>query len=77
EKQCFAKNTIIKHIEELLNEKKDIDIEYLLPSEKDCQKIKLAFDKCGWKLLRPVFEKLKEKYDYNTLRLVRAYYLNS
>ncbi|MFH1610622.1 MAG: AAA family ATPase, partial [Patescibacteria group bacterium] len=47
EKQCFAKNTIIKHIEELLNEKKDIDIEYLLPSEKDCQKIKLAFDKCG------------------------------
>ncbi|MFH1456899.1 MAG: helix-turn-helix domain-containing protein [Patescibacteria group bacterium] len=73
DEQGFTKGTIVNHIEELLKTKKLIpdDIKYLLPDTKDYKKIKLAFDKCGWEKLKPVFEYLEEKYDYDILKLVR------
>ena len=36
--------------------------------------IKSAFEKCNSELLRPVFDELEEKYDYEVLRLVRTYF---
>ncbi len=70
----FSESTIINHIEKLL-ETKDLrssNIKYLLPQKKDLIKIKSAYEKCGWELLRPVFDELKEKYNYEVLRLVRV-----
>ena len=76
EEQGVTKSTIIGHIEEFLEKKSKVNIKYLLPSNKDCEKIRSSFNVCGWELLKPAFEDLNEKYDYNTLKLVRAYYLN-
>ena len=76
EEQDFTKSTIIKHIEEILDKKDKLDIKHLLPKKKDCEKIRSAFNECGWDLLKPAFEYLDEKFDYNTLKLVRAYYIN-
>ena len=69
-KQGFAEGTIVSHIEKFTSP----DIEYLLPLKKDLIKIKSAFEKCGYEKLKPVFDELKEKYDYEILRLVKAYF---
>ncbi|MBU4482365.1 helix-turn-helix domain-containing protein [Patescibacteria group bacterium] len=37
-------------------------------------KIKSAYEKCGYEKLKPVFDELEEKYDYEVLRLVRVYF---
>ncbi len=72
----FTKSTIINHIEKLVEMKKitSSNIKYLLPPKKDLIKIKSAFEKCNSELLRPVFDELEEKYDYEVLRLVRTYF---
>jgi hypothetical protein len=50
-----------------------VDISYLLPSKKAQKEIKQAFEKCDTTKLKPVYEHLNEKYDYDTLRLIQAY----
>lgn len=69
--QDLKPGTIINHIEKLVDAGEKLDLDYLkLPSDKFAT-IKNAFSECGDEKLKPVFEYLKEKYNYDDLRLVR------
>ncbi len=64
-------NTIINHIEKLLDDNTKLDLDYLkLPQDK-YQTIAQAFNKIGDEKLKPIFEHLHKKYNYDDLRLVR------
>lgn len=70
--QNLQPSTIINHLEKLLNAGANLDLEYLkLPRDK-YQEIKTAFEAKGDKFLKPVFEYLEGKYNYEDLKLVRA-----
>jgi ATP-dependent DNA helicase RecQ len=70
--QDLKPSTIINHIEKLIDAGEKLDLEYLkLPSDK-FEKIKNAFRECGDEKLKPVFEYLREKYEYDDIRLVRV-----
>lgn len=68
----FSVDTIIGHIEKLVELQEDIDITHLLPLKKDTEKIVKAFKELETRKLTPVFEYLKGKYTYHDLRIVRA-----
>ncbi|MFN7160960.1 MAG: DNA helicase RecQ [Candidatus Gracilibacteria bacterium] len=62
-------STIITHIEELINAGEHIELkEQILPAETS-QEIKTAFSILQTEQLKPIFEHLKGKYSYDTLRL--------
>jgi ATP-dependent DNA helicase RecQ len=69
----LSQGTIIKYIDEILSQDSSVDISYLLPSKKAQKEIKQAFEKCDTTKLKPVYEHLNEKYDYDTLRLMQTY----
>jgi hypothetical protein len=76
ERRGFTVETIIGHIEKLIEAHEQFDIEYLLPKKKDLTEIQKAFKEVhaelgGYKLT-PTFEKLAGKYEYHMLRLVRV-----
>lgn len=71
----YSEDTIIGHIEKLVEAGEKIDIEYLLPSKKETQKIIDTFKKLETRKLSPVYEELEKekcKTDYHTIRIVRA-----
>jgi ATP-dependent DNA helicase RecQ len=72
----LTEGTLVSHLEKitLINDK--IDFTYLKPEEKIFEEIKSSFQKFGTGALNPIFEALKGKYDYATIRLVRIF-LNS
>ncbi len=64
--------TIINHIEKMIDAGEKINLEYLkLPIDR-YKKIKKEFEELGDERLKPIFESLKGKYDYDELRLVRV-----
>lgn len=64
--------TIVNHIEKLIDAGEEMDLEYLrLPSDR-YDAMKEAFETCGDERLKPVFEHLGGKYDYDELRLARV-----
>ncbi len=69
----LTEDTIIGHVEKLkmqkLIDKKDV--EYIVKKNKDTEKIKKAFEDLNTISLTPVFEKLKGKYTYDEIKLVR------
>lgn len=70
-RQDIKPDTVINHIEKLLDAGEELDLEYLkLPSER-YKEIKKAFLEEGDEFLRPVFDHLNEKYPYEDLKLVR------
>ncbi|MCD4694093.1 DNA helicase RecQ [bacterium] len=70
--QDSQESTIINHIEKLLDLKTELDLDYLkLPSDK-YKIIKSAFEEMGDQFLKPVFEHLEGKYNYDDLKLVRV-----
>ena len=71
-KRGFSEDTIIGHIEKLVELHVPVTLENILPKEKDVQKIADAFVKLDTRKLTPVYEKLKGKYTYHEIRLVRA-----
>jgi len=73
-KQGFKYGTIINHIERLISDGEEIDIDYLKPSQERLEKIKTAFEKCGDEKLKPVFIFLKEKYSYDEIRLGKLFW---
>ncbi|MCK5084837.1 MAG: DNA helicase RecQ, partial [Candidatus Pacebacteria bacterium] len=74
EKQGFKYGTIVVHIEKLISNGEELDIDYLkLPQEK-LEKIKTAFEKCGDEKLKPVFVFLKEEYSYDEIRLGKLFW---
>ncbi|MEA2097888.1 MAG: RQC domain-containing protein, partial [Patescibacteria group bacterium] len=73
-KQGFKYGTIVNHIERLISNGEDIDIDYLKPPQERLEKIKTAFEKCGDEKLKPVFVFLKEEYSYDEIRLGKLFY---
>ncbi len=81
-------DTIIKHIEHLVIETPDLDIDYLRPEKKDMAKMTMGFiqaeqkataedrDKDGHVKLKLVFETLNESYFYNDLKIARLFLLD-
>ena len=64
-------NTILDHIEKLVEEKREVKIDHLMPKKKDKDLILKTFKKLETRKLTPVFEELKGKYEYDVLRIVR------
>ncbi len=71
-------STIWGHIEDLIAESRLAlpDIEHLLPPSwpNIWREIKSAIGKVGDEKLKPIFEHLDEKYDYDLIRLGRCYH---
>jgi ATP-dependent DNA helicase RecQ len=64
--------TIINHIEKLIDAGDKLDLEYLkLPKDK-YEIISQAFLEVGDEKLKPIFEHLNGKYDYDDLKLIRV-----
>lgn len=69
--------TILSHIEELLDLKKiqSEELEYLKKGiEIDVLDIQIAFTKIGVEKLRPVYDFFEEKYPFNTIRIARFFF---
>ncbi len=65
-------DTIIGHIEKLVEMKQKVELKYVLPAKKDKDKILKTFKELKTHKLTPVFEQLKGKYSYQEIRIVRA-----
>ncbi len=76
-KRSLTVDTIIGHIEKMVDRDEELSFEQLLPKKKDLEAIVKAFEevkeKEGSYKLTPTFEKLKGVHDYHKLRLVRAH----
>lgn len=70
--QKLKLNTVINHIEKMLDDEVIIDIEYLKLPKQRFEDIKNAFLTCEDEKLKPVFELLDGKYNYDEIRLVRT-----
>ena len=46
------------------------------PNKKTFTEIANAFNACGLEALRPVYDYLEEKYDYEILKIVRVVLMN-
>jgi uncharacterized protein YpbB len=68
----FSVDTIIGHIEKLLELKEDVELTHTLPPKKIVDAIKKAFKELDTRKLTPVYEHLKGKYSYQDIRIVRA-----
>lgn len=73
-----AESTIWGHVEDLINEGqlKEEDINHLTPHDwaNTWPQIETAIMEVGDEKLKPIFEYLKEKYDYDQVRLGRIYW---
>jgi len=73
EKRGVVVGTVLGHIEKLIKQGADIDIEALRPDEGDLKVMHDAFKKTGDTKLAPVFSMLKGKYGYEELRSARLF----
>jgi len=69
----LGSRTIVHHIEKLVLEGDDINIDHLRPSKEVFDEIEEAFRATGGVTLTAVFKRLGEKYSYDDLRLVRLF----
>ena len=74
DREGFKYGTIVRHIEKLILNGEDINIDYLKPSQERLEKIKIAFEKCGDEKLKPVFDFLDEEYSYDEIRLGKLFW---
>lgn len=72
ERRNISVETVIGHIEKLVEAGEMLDLKHILPKSSDRQKITKAFKELETTKLTPVFEFLHGKYNYAQLRLVRA-----
>lgn len=72
ERRNLSEQTVIGHIEKLIELGESIDIDHILPAKKDLNVIKKAFKELETTKLTPVYEHLKKKYSYAEIQLVRA-----
>ncbi len=72
ERRNLSVDTIIGHIEKLVELKEEVNLKHTLPTKKDTDKILKTFKELDTTKLTPVFEHLKGKYNYQKIRLVRA-----
>jgi ATP-dependent exoDNAse (exonuclease V) alpha subunit len=66
-------DTVLGHIEKLIEHKEDVALDHSLPKEKVFTVIAQAFEKVDTRKLTPVYDFLKGKVSYQDIRLVRAY----
>ncbi|MCK5472090.1 DNA helicase RecQ, partial [Candidatus Gracilibacteria bacterium] len=69
----MAEDTIASHLEKLAATGEQLELEHLRPPPKEFAEITAAFRETGEASLTLVFEKLKEKYSYDQLRMVRLF----
>jgi ATP-dependent DNA helicase RecQ len=69
----LSQNTIVSHLEQLLKQNADIDLEYLKPAGERFEIIKSAFAQSQNTALSPVKEILGENFSYDELRLARIF----
>ncbi len=72
ETRSFSVDTIIGHIEKLLELKEEVKLAHTLPPKKIVITVKKAFKELDTRKLTPVYEHLKGKYSYQDIRIVRA-----
>jgi ATP-dependent exoDNAse (exonuclease V) alpha subunit len=70
--RTLTEDTIIGHIEKLQERGEKIDIKHTLPAKKIMKEITDAFTQAKTTKLMPVHGLLKGKYNFHTIRLVRA-----
>jgi hypothetical protein len=68
----LSTDTIIGHIEKLMEMKEEVELSHVLPAKKDVTVIKKAFKVLETKKLTPVFDELRGKYTFHQIRLVRV-----
>ncbi len=69
----ITEDTVISHVEKLIDQGETIQLEHTLPKKVVFQKINKAFDTLNTNKLTPVFDELGGKVDYSDIKLVRAY----
>lgn len=67
----LTEDTILQHLEKLVADGEEVDLEYLQPTKERFEKIEMAFQQTGTWQLAPVREILGENFSYQELRLVR------
>ena len=65
-------DTIVNHLEKMIDTGVALDLEYLKLPKDRYKKIKNAFRACGDERLKPVFEYLDGKFDYDEIKLARV-----
>ena len=68
----LSQDTIINHIEKMIDAGEILDLEYLKLPRDRYDVMRKAYLKCGDEKLKPVFEYLGGKYNYDELKLVRV-----
>ncbi len=66
-------NTVLSHIEKLVSQNPNIDLESIKPKDKNLETIHQAFRQCRTTALSPVKERLGEKFSYDEIRLARLF----
>ena len=66
-------DTVLGHIEKLLEYGEDVKLEHTIPKQKEFDKIAKTFEKLDTRKLTPVYDALGGKVSYQDIRLVRAY----
>lgn len=66
-------DTILGHIEKLVEHNEDIKLDHVLPKKKEFEKIAKTFEKLDTRKLTPVFDELDGRVSYHNLRIVRAF----
>jgi hypothetical protein len=70
--RSLTEDTIVGHIEKLMERGEKLDLKHVLPAKKVVKEITDMFKKMETTKLTPVHDALKGKYNFHTLRLVRA-----
>ena len=73
EKRALSVDTIIGHIEKLIDQKETIALEHALPPKSKTTAITKAIKELKTNKLTPVYDYLKGKVSYQDIRIVRAY----
>lgn len=73
EQRDLSVDTILGHIEKLLEYKEEVKLDHTLPKKKDFEKIAAAFEKLDTRKLTPVYDTFAGKVSYQDIRIVRAY----
>jgi ATP-dependent exoDNAse (exonuclease V) alpha subunit len=66
-------DTVLGHIEKLVEHNEDIKLDHILPKKKEFEKIAKTFEKLNTRKLTPVFDELDGRVPYHNLRIVRAF----
>jgi len=69
----LVEDTVISHIEKIIESGQELNIDYLKPTGERFEKIKQAFQKSGNIALAPVRNMLGENYSYKEIRLGRLF----